>query len=192
MSADVEQKPGSAPRDLSMEEIEELRMISAFNAADLRRMWMKFQEFNGDENQGLSSDDFLNIPAVALNPLKGQLLKCFEFDDAGYIPFKRFCVGMSVFSHHGDKKLKLQAAFKIHDINGDGKICKDDLLHYMRLVSDFGDLDKAEVDERLGAVVQHTLEEASSAQNLDSLSYDDFVKVIAPTDFATRLVISII
>ena len=62
----------------------------------------------------------------------------------------------------------------------------------MRLVSDFGDLDKAEVDERLGAVVQHTLEEASSAQNLDSLSYDDFVKVIAPTDFATRLVISII
>ena len=36
MSAGVEQKPGSAPRDLSMEEIEELRMISAFNAADLR------------------------------------------------------------------------------------------------------------------------------------------------------------
>ena len=58
-----------AKRELSMEEIEELRMISAFNVPDLKRLWVKFQDFGGDEHRGLSSADFLLIPAVALSPL---------------------------------------------------------------------------------------------------------------------------
>ena len=41
----------------------------------------------------------------------------------------------------------------------------------------------------MGALVARTMEEASSAQDGESLSPDDFNKVVAPTDFASKLVI---
>ena len=54
--------------------------------------------------------------------------------------------------------------------------------------------ERDEVEEKLRSVVNKTMEEASTAssdQIGDYLSFDDFTKVIAPTDFASRLWISI-
>eukprot|EP00937_MAST-01D_sp_MAST-1D-sp2_P000922 g922.t1 len=193
-------RSGSPPvgkkMELSEEDIEELRMISSFGAAELRRIWGKFIEFGGSgeglgPDEGLSEADFLRIPALAPNPLATRLLQCFDFSEKGNIGFKRFVSGLSVFSHHGDKRQKLQAAFKIQDMNGDGKICEQDLFEYLELVCDFGDQDEQVARERLRAMAQRTLQESSSAAELDSLSFDDFVKVVAPTDFASKLVINI-
>ena len=51
-----------------------------------------------------------------------------------------------------------------------------------------------EVEDKLRSVISKTMEEASTASSDivgDYLSFDDFTKVIAPTDFASRLWISI-
>ena len=210
---------GPAP-ELSLEQVQELLMISSFTASQLKVLWRKFVSFGADPlAQTLSAEQFLAIPSIAVNPLASRLLLCFAFEEeseseSSRISFTDFVAGMAVFSHHGDKKQKLHFAFKMQDFNNDGKICKEDLLEYLRTVSDFGamtaaagaggggdDDDKdgaaaaaaaaaeAAVDERLRSVVARTMEEASSAADGESLSPDDFNKVVAPTDFASKLVI---
>jgi len=211
---------GPAP-ELSLEQVQELLMISSFTASQLKVLWRKFVSFGADPlAQTLSAEQFLAIPSIAVNPLASRLLLCFAFDEeSSLISFTDFVAGMAVFSHHGDKKQKLHFAFKMQDFNNDGKICKEDLLANLRTVSDFGamtaaagagggnggDDDKdgaavaaaaaaaaaaeAAVDERLRSVVARTMEEASSAADGESLSPDDFNKVVAPTDFASKLVI---
>ena len=133
----------AAAPELSAEQVQELLMLSSFSAAQLRVLWRQFVGFGGDATaQTLRDDQFLAIPSIAANPLRHRLVLCFAFEDAldgtRLITFNDFIAGMSVFSHHGDKKMKLHFAFRMQDFNNDGKICKDDLLLYLQTVSDFG------------------------------------------------------
>ena len=61
------------------------------------------------------------------------------------------------------------SAFKMHDMDGDGAISRDDLTAYLRLVTTF--TSPEEEEEKLAAMVQTTIEEISS--NQETISTDD-------------------
>jgi serine/threonine-protein phosphatase 2B regulatory subunit len=183
--------------DLSEEEIEELHMISAFEAMEIRKLRNKFLEFSGGDKHHISQDEFEEIPAISINPLRERLVSFFEFEKDGRISWRNFVAHLAVFSQHGRKEQKLKAAFKIQDMNDDGKICKKDLLEYLKLVTNFDaeqEAEQKELEVKLESVAEKTLAEAStkSGPEGDYLSEEDFNKVVAPTDFASRLLISII
>jgi Ca2+-binding EF-hand superfamily protein len=70
-----------------------------------------------------------------------HLFRSFDTNGDGYVDFKEFLVGLSVSSsHNNDKKLKW--AFKMYDIDGNGLICKDEMVcvlkvQYLLFISDF-------------------------------------------------------
>ena len=125
------------PCDLSEEEIEELHMISAFAATEIRQLRNKFLEFTGGDTDFISREDFERIPAIAINPLRERLVVYFEFGKAGRISWRDFVAHLAIFSPHGRKEQKLKAAFKIQDMNDDGKIDKSDLVSYLKAVTNF-------------------------------------------------------
>jgi serine/threonine-protein phosphatase 2B regulatory subunit len=169
---------GASQPEMSEEEIEQYMMISSFTAKELTRIYKKFLDCAG--GRILHFSKFLEIPAIAINPLRERLAACFDFDANREIDFKNFVSALSVFSQHGSRDQKLKCSFKIQDINGDGKICRDDLYEYLVLVSDFGEQDtqerREEIKQKILSVVQKILEEASSEGEF--LSFDDFQKVM--------------
>ncbi len=54
---------------------------------------------------------------------------------------------MAVFTAHTSRDSKLRMSFKLQDLDGDGKISRADLIAYLKLVADFGDIDPEDVDE---------------------------------------------
>ncbi|CAK4128520.1 unnamed protein product [Aphanomyces euteiches] len=75
-------------------------------------------------------------------------------------------------------------------MDGDGKVSKADLIAYIQLVADFGDLNPEVVEKNLDVIASRTLEEASSDPSGEFLSFDDFARVVLATeDFETKLLI---
>ena len=107
---------------------------------------------------------------------------------------QEFVCGIAVFSEHGPREHKMKGgpaptcispchtvvaavAFQMHDFDEDGKISHDDLLQYLKTVSDFGAELDDDVEDKLAGVVERTMNEASSDPKKMFLTYDDFVKV---------------
>ncbi|OQS02906.1 hypothetical protein THRCLA_21293 [Thraustotheca clavata] len=173
--------------DLSPEQLEELRMLTLLPIEDIIHFRNRYRIFCPDDV--LTKEIFFSIPAM--NPLKERLFSLFELNSDGNVSFNAFIQVMATFTYHSTRESKLRVAFKIHDIDGDNQVSKADLIAYMRLVTDFGEMPSEEIDKDLELAATRALEEASSDPSTESLSFDDFSKVVLTTDFETKLLIQI-
>jgi Ca2+-binding EF-hand superfamily protein len=80
----------------------------------------------------LTKDEFQKIycrffPFGEPSSFADYIFNVFDSDNSGLIDFKRFAVARSVTSS-GKMEDKLDLAFKLYDINGDGKISYNEVL----------------------------------------------------------------
>ncbi|ETV79409.1 hypothetical protein H257_07426 [Aphanomyces astaci] len=168
--------------DLSLERLEEIRMLTQLPIPDIIKMRVQFLKWSPSDD--MTQDQFFAIPAVAVNPLRHRLFSLFELSASQTIAFQDFASLMAIFTYHGSRDSKLRLSFKLQDMDGDGRITKPDLIAYMKLVVDFGD--------KLDVLASRTLEEASTDASGDFLSYDDFAKVVTTTDdYETKLLLEL-
>ncbi|OQR84646.1 calcineurin regulatory subunit B [Achlya hypogyna] len=185
------------PCDLSPEQIEEIRMLTLLPVEDIQHMRLQYLRWSTDDR--LTKDAFFAIPVIARNPLKERLWSLFESSPDGHVSFhvhcpsymlyliwgaQAFVLVMAVFTYHSSKDSKLRASFKMHDFDGDGRLSRADLLSYLRLVADPGDMSE---DIEKAHLVARTLEEASSDAAAEFLTFDDFTKVVLTTEFEAKL-----
>jgi len=120
--------------DLSAEELEEFVMLSTFSDHELRILRARFLGLT-DGKEWMPKANLARLPEIEDNPLRDRLIACFEADSDGYIDFREFVVALSNLSPSGPREKKLMLAFKIHDYDGDDKISKADLTHYLHDVT---------------------------------------------------------
>ncbi|KAF0698645.1 Aste57867_10739 [Aphanomyces stellatus] len=179
------------PCDLDLERLEEIRMVTQLPISDIQQMRLRFLGWSPSDD--MTKDEFLAIPAVAVNPLRERLFSLFELTPTGTIRFQDFVTLMAVFTYHSSRDTKLKMAFKLQDVDGDGKVTKGDLVAYMKLVVDFGEMPADEADKNMDTLAMRTLEEASSDPSGEFLSYDDFAKVVMTTDdYDTKLLMDVL
>ncbi|KUF79834.1 Presenilin-1 [Phytophthora nicotianae] len=178
--------------DLSEEQIEEIHMITSLPPKEIHRIRRKYQTMVKSED--MTRDEFYALPAIAVNPLRDQLFKSLELTATQAITFavstsytcldqdhQEFAKFVQIFSYSSSQDTKLKEAFKLHDFDGDGKISRDDLRAYCALV--FPKILESDSDairsqqEVMETLIEHVMDEASSAPSRDFLIYDDFVKV---------------
>jgi len=135
-SKDNERVWNLADCDLSLEEIEELKMVSVFTEREIKILRLRFKDKAG-ESEWLPMGHICDFKEVSLNPLKHRLAQCFETDGDGYVDFQEFVITLSHLSTNGTREKKLAIAFKIHDFDGDEKISKADLKEYLKEVTNF-------------------------------------------------------
>lgn len=171
---------------LTDEQIEEFRMLSKFEPREIQRLHTIF--LNASMNKDtLDKDDFLSINCISINPLKERIAKCFGYDEKKTsIDFTDFILGMAAFNSTGRREQKIKIAFKMQDINDDGQICKEDLKAYLTIVTGDG-LSPNDMTELVNKVIS----EGASDGESGILTYSDFQRIVAKTDFQAKLHISI-
>ena len=82
---------------------------------------------------------------------------------------------------------QLKLAFKIQDFDGDEKLDRHDLSKYYGLIARLGSVETKVAKDDRRQIVQYILSEASSDPRQKYLSFEDFQRVVAPTDFDSML-----
>ena len=169
------------------EQLEEYRMLSGLEPEYICRLREYFADETGSEDSVMTREMFMEIPFVELNPLRDRLALCFGYDpdlEVTEMDFEMFLQGVAMFNSHGKREEKLKIAFKMQDFDGDGQISKSDLMLYLERVTE----DKVEEVDKID-IIDEVFRESSSDNKGQFLSFQDFSRVMAPTDFHIKLVL---
>ena len=136
----------------------------------------------------ISDSGFLDIHymilQIAINPLRERIADCFGLRTKSQITFQEFLLGIASFNGtQGGMDQKLKLAFKLHDFDGDGKISQQDLISYLELVTATSEGTQI----NFGEVAQEIMCEASNEEEQRYLTYESFCRILAPTEFETKL-----
>lgn len=175
---------GRRDPSISDEKMEEYRMLSGFKPKDIVRIYSSFRSYTGG-SETMSKEVFLSIEALKHNPLRNQIALCFGFDEeVVQLDFVGYLSGLSQFNSPGKRDQKLKTAFKLQDFDCDGQLSREDIMKYVGLVTN-----NLMSEEEVEAIAKNVLQESSSDPKQEFLSFADFQRVVAPTDFQSKLML---
>ncbi|PRP81980.1 protein phosphatase 2B [Planoprotostelium fungivorum] len=177
---------GNAQSEFSAEDIEQMKQQSNFSEKELRRLHRRFKKLDANNSGSLSTEEFLNIPELAQNPLMERVFSIFDSNHNQEIEFNEFIHGLSVFTGRGHKEDKLRFAFNVYDIDGDGYISNGELFQVLKIM-----VGSNLNDTQLQQIVDKTIIEADEDKD-GKISFPEFVKKISGSteDLDSKLTIS--
>mmetsp|Transcript_37575 Transcript_37575/g.62220 ORF Transcript_37575/g.62220 Transcript_37575/m.62220 type:complete len:207 (+) Transcript_37575:138-758(+) len=174
-------------KELSAEEVDELTVISAFTASEIKRLWQLFNQLNVDHNGCINRTEMLKLKQLHFNVLGERILSSGAIKThGGLLAFRDFVSHLSVFAPATPTDLKLRFAFKVYDFDGDQRLGREDLTQLLHALVP-QDLDALD-DELSQLIVDKTLEEADRDGD-QTLNYMEFRAAVAHSDIASKLTI---
>eukprot|EP00761_Pharyngomonas_kirbyi_P013531 gb/GECH01013560.1/.p1 GENE.gb/GECH01013560.1/~~gb/GECH01013560.1/.p1 ORF type:complete len:178 (+),score=46.99 gb/GECH01013560.1/:1-534(+) len=174
---------GANASSLRPEEIEEMQRGTNFSSKEIKRLYKRFKKLDKDGSGTITSDEFMMIPELAVNPLVKRVISIFDANRDDSVNFKEFISALSVFSVRGGQEEKLKFAFKIYDIDGDGFISNGELFQVLKMM-----VGNNLSDVQLQQIVDKTILEADEDKD-GKISFDEFSKVLANTDLENKMTI---
>ncbi|KAJ8328028.1 hypothetical protein BDV3_005346 [Batrachochytrium dendrobatidis] len=175
---------GSQASSLEPEELAELQKLSTFSLAEINSLYRRFQHLDKENIGRIALEELHAIPELAVNPLAQRIHAVFDLDGRNEIDFRQFLSVLSVFSKDAKREEKLNFAFRIYDVNGDGLLDKTDLTHIVKLMvgSNVPDI---EVEK----MVQQTIMDADTLDRDGAISFAEFKRAMFNADVETILTI---
>jgi serine/threonine-protein phosphatase 2B regulatory subunit len=102
-----------------------------------------------------------------------RVISIFDTNKDHEIEFQEFIAALSTFSDKGNKEGKLQFAFKVYDIDGDGYISNGELFQVLKMM--VGDNLN---DVQLQQIVDKTILEGDEDRD-GRISYEEFKRMIS-------------
>eukprot|EP00741_Cyanophora_paradoxa_P009467 tig00000144_g9171.t1 len=159
---------GASTSGLLPQDVEELSEIYGLEHGEIRRLYKRFRRLDKNGFGSLSSECFLSIPELAINPLVTRFMELLD-----EVNFRDFVKLVWVFSQKGTREEKVKFAFQLYDVDQDGSISEQDVFHVLRLMTG-----KFLSDEQLRAIAKQTVERADSDGD-GVLSKEEFAKSLA-------------
>ncbi|KAI3623706.1 CNB1 [Malassezia furfur] len=161
--------------------LNDMERSTNFSAPEIQRLKKRFLKLDRDGSGCIDRDEFLQIPAIANNPLAHRLISIFDADGGGSVDFQEFVHGLSVFSSQGSREEKMHFVFKVYDMDRDGYISNGELFLVLKMMVG-GNLK----DQQLQQIVDKTIMEAD--KNGDGkLDFSEFLDMVNNTDVAKQL-----
>lgn len=164
---------GNSSSMLTQYDIEEVKehCNNTFSQQEIVSLYQRFCQLDRSGGGFISSDEFMNVPEFAVNPLSQRLLRMLDG-----LNFKEFVAFLSAFSSRASLQQKVEFIFKVYDSDGNGKVSFNDILDILR------DLTGQYISEpQREHVLAQVLEEAGYTK--DSLLVPaDFMKILCSSD----------
>jgi len=141
---------GKAQSKLSQQDLAELIKHTRFEKKELQQWYKGF--LKDCPSGSLTKEEFQKIykqffPFGDPSAFANYVFNVFDKDKSGAIDFKEFIMALSVTSR-GQMEEKLDWAFQLYDIDGDGKITYDEMLQIVEAIYKMvGSMVKLPVDE---------------------------------------------
>ena len=104
-------------------------------AAALDRCHETFLEGAPDDDGQLGHDQFIQIFGLSADEYTQRLVRIFDLDNGGTVGFREFVYGLSKFSVDTFER-RVQFAYRLFDLDGDGSLDKHELLKAVRSALD--------------------------------------------------------
>lgn len=178
---------------LQDEDVAEIQKETGFSPNQISRLYSRFSCLDKSNSGTLCRDDFLRIPELAINPLGDRIVDAFFMEDdvteGEECNFKQFMRTLARFrpvkcnteNPLNTREEKLKFAFKIYDLDKDGKISKDDLLGILRMMVGVNIS-----DEQLGGIAQRAIDDADQ-DNDGMISFDELSKVMENVNLNSKM-----
>lgn len=126
-------------RIINKQTLEKIKDVTYFNADDIRSLFRIFKNLSENSNCSaeqtrISPEQFYQLSEIENNPFKEDLIRIFNTDTekhdrpgGPWLSFYDFVDMMNVLSERAPAELKADYAFRLYDMNGDGKITEDDV-----------------------------------------------------------------
>jgi len=167
---------GNAPSGFDKLSLDEAVKNSSFSELELKKLYRRFKMLDKDGSGALSTEEFLSIPDLALNPLLERILQIFDKNGDNEVQFSEFIGVLSTLSDKGTKEDKLKFAFQVYDIDGDGFISNGELFRVLKMM-----VGTNLTDVQLQQIVDKSILEGDSDGD-GKVSFEDFVKIIGSSE----------
>lgn len=169
---------GANTSALLSEEIEEIARQSSLSQPEVKRLYRRFQKLDRNQSGTLEADELMMIPELAMNPLVPRIVAVFDS-----VNFRQFVNNLGVFGPNGSVDAKVDFAFRVYDVDGDGFVSEEDLEAVLKMM--VGD---NIADDSLHRVVRKVFADADKDGD-GLISKDEFSAVVDVADIANRLTI---
>ena len=115
-------------------ELEELSRETSLTHQEIKKLYKRFITLDKENKSFITLLEFMSIPELVMNPLANRILKVFDKNSRSELNFREFISNLSVFSLHTKRDTKLQFAFDVYDVDGDGFIDSRDLFYIIKLL----------------------------------------------------------
>ncbi len=193
----------AASPELDDEAVDAISVVSAYEPTEIRALHAAFLKLDADAKGTIDEAQLLELPHFKHSPLGRKVVlatrpanraKLTPADaaaaaGAARISFRDFVLRLSVFAPATAYDAKLRLAFQVYDADGDKRLGRDDLQTLVRSLTPSGE---AALDEStVVTIVDKVLDEVSggdvSGGSVDSLGYDDFVRIVGSSDLRAHL-----
>jgi serine/threonine-protein phosphatase 2B regulatory subunit len=171
---------GANTSSLLSEEIEEIARQSNLTQTEIKRLYNRFQKLDRNQSGTLEADELMMIPELAMNPLVPRIVAVFDS-----VNFRQFVNHLGVFGPNGAVEDKIEFAFRIYDVDGDGFVSEDDLEAVLRMMvgDNIG-------DDSLHRVIRKVFSDADKDGD-GLISRAEFCSAVDVADIANRLTITL-
>ena len=113
----------------------ELASSTHFSASELVILSQRFGDLDSDGDGLVDADEVCAMGEVAMYPLLRRVVSRYNEDKSGALTFSEFSRALSTLSAKATLDEKLQFAFALYDVNGNGRISADEMFDVFRLMS---------------------------------------------------------
>lgn len=161
----------------------------------IRRLYCRFSSLDKATKGTLSREDFICIPELAINPIGERIIDAFFMNEDSKergeetCNFRQFVKTLAHFRPLDEstenplntREKKLEFAFKIYDLDNDGKISKDDLMQVLHMMVGMNIS-----DEQLGGIADRAIKDADADKD-GVISFDELKRVMENVDMNAKM-----
>lgn len=175
---------------LREDEISQIQEKTGFTPNQIERLYSRFTSLDRANCGTLSREDLLRIPELAINPLGDRIVHAFfqegNGDSINFLQFMQVLAHFRPIKKNKDTKLnsreqKLKFAFKMYDLDNDGKISRDELLAILQMM-----VGSNISEEQLTSIAERTILEADQDGD-QMIAFDEFCHALERTDVEQKM-----
>jgi serine/threonine-protein phosphatase 2B regulatory subunit len=155
------------------------QVVTNFNNGEVSKV-LKLYSTHASSLDGITKLQFQTIPLLQHSPFNERMFDVTDKDSDGCLSLLEFSQLLSTLSERSPKDQKLRLAFEIYDHDNDGRLSLEDVAATLSKITGGG-----MSDDEVQQISSKVLEESGNGG--EALSFEDFRKVMAGTEFEKKM-----